>query len=62
MNLSSKANETFKKRLDNVIILNMGINSSEYSHRIIANENQVLIGSSEYIPLCESCYNKANNM
>lgn len=33
---------------------------SIYSHRIVKNNSQVLIGSSEYIPLCEKCYAKAN--
>lgn len=62
MNLVSKANEIFKMTGQCHNIKDGCINPSEYSHRIIANENQVLIGSSEYIPLCESCYNKANNM
>jgi thymidine kinase len=30
---------------------------SRYSHRIINNEDQVLIGIHEYIPLCENCFN-----
>ncbi len=36
------------------------IHDSLYSHRIVNNESQILIGSSEYIPLCEICYNKEN--
>ena len=34
--------------------------SSKYSHRIVNNSEQVLIGTHEYIPLCEDCYNKIN--
>ena len=33
-----------------------------YSHRIVNSYFQVLIGSAEYIPLCETCYVKENNL
>ena len=35
-------------------------NASLYTHRLVDNEAQVLIGSSEYIPLCENCWNLLN--
>lgn len=31
---------------------------SVYSYRIVSNLDQVYIGSSEYVPLCEKCYNE----
>ena len=36
--------------------------NSLYTHRIIENSenNQVVIGSTNYIPLCRKCYNQAN--
>ena len=34
---------------------------SKYSHRIIDFNNQVLIGISQYVPLCKHCYDKKNN-
>jgi len=34
--------------------------ASKYSHRIIDNDEQVYIGTHEYIPLCENCYNEIN--
>ena len=34
--------------------------ASLYSHRIINNEQQILIGTNEYIPLCEDCWNLLN--
>ena len=37
------------------------INPSKYSHRIIDFNNQVLIGITQYVPLCEQCYFKENN-
>jgi len=37
------------------------IHPSKYSHRLINNEEQVLIGITQYEPLCEECYNKKNN-
>jgi thymidine kinase len=30
---------------------------SRYSHRIVNNDKQILIGIHEYVPLCEECYN-----
>jgi thymidine kinase len=30
---------------------------SKYSHRIVNNDTQILIGVHEYVPLCEDCYN-----
>lgn len=36
------------------------IHPSKYSHRLINNEEQVLIGITQYEPLCEECYNKKN--
>ena len=36
-------------------------NASLYTHRLVDNEAQVLIGASEYIPLCENCWNLLNN-
>ena len=38
------------------------LNPSIYSHRLINNNKQILIGNKEYIPLCEECYNKINNI
>jgi len=35
-------------------------NTSQYSHRIVKNDDLVLIGSCEYVPLCERCYEKNN--
>ena len=34
---------------------------SLFSHRVVNNNDQVLIGSKEYIPLCENCYDKSND-
>lgn len=34
---------------------------SKYSHRIIDFNNQVLIGITQYVPLCEHCYNNEND-
>jgi thymidine kinase len=36
------------------------IRASRYSHRLINNSEQIFIGSHEYIPLCEDCYNIIN--
>tara|TARA_Y100000389_G_scaffold182124_2_gene198461 strand:- start:987 stop:1607 length:621 start_codon:yes stop_codon:yes gene_type:complete len=37
-------------------------NASLYSHRICKNKEQVLIGgNSDYIPLCNECYERENN-
>jgi len=30
---------------------------SKYSHRLVNNDTQILIGIHEYVPLCEDCYN-----
>lgn len=38
------------------------IHGSKYSHRLINNEEQLLIGITQYEPLCEECYNKKNNI
>lgn len=36
--------------------------ASCYSHRIVNSYFQILIGTSQYIPLCETCYIKENNL
>jgi len=38
--------------------------ASCYSHRLVNNTNyfQIFIGTSEYIPLCETCYIKENKL
>ena len=33
---------------------------SLYSHRVVKNKEQLLIGSNEYIPLCKFCYENIN--
>ena len=38
------------------------IHPSKYSHRLTNNEEQVLIGITQYEPLCDECYNKKNNI
>ena len=35
-------------------------NASLYTHRLVNNNKQILIGSSEYIPVCENCWNLLN--
>jgi thymidine kinase len=35
-------------------------NASLYTHRIVNNKAQVLIGVSEYIPVCDNCWNLLN--
>ncbi len=35
---------------------------SRFSHRTIKFDNQLLIGSDCYVPLCRLCYNKENSM
>lgn len=35
-------------------------NSSIYTHRLIQDSRQVVVGINEYIPLCRECYNKLN--
>jgi len=37
-------------------------NGSEYSYRLVENNNTILIGSNEYIPLCKECYIKRKNV
>lgn len=34
---------------------------SEFSHRIIKFDNQLLIGNDCYVPLCKKCYENINN-
>ena len=34
---------------------------SEFSHRIIQFDNQLLIGNDCYVPLCKNCYENINN-
>uniref|UniRef100_A0A6C0H3T7 thymidine kinase n=1 Tax=viral metagenome TaxID=1070528 RepID=A0A6C0H3T7_9ZZZZ len=36
--------------------------ASCYSHRSVNSHFQILIGTAEYIPLCETCYIKENNI
>jgi len=36
--------------------------ASCYSHRIVNSYFQILIGTSEYIPLCETCYIRENKL
>ena len=36
--------------------------ASQFSHRTVANSLQILIGYSQYIPLCEKCYNSENGL
>ena len=36
-------------------------NESLFTHRLVDNDSQVLIGSCEYIPVCENCWNLLNN-
>lgn len=33
---------------------------SEFTHRVIDNNEKILIGTNEYIPLCNICYNLMN--
>jgi thymidine kinase len=35
-------------------------NASLFTHRLVDIESQVLIGSNEYIPVCEKCWDKLN--
>lgn len=35
---------------------------SLFTHRLVDNDNQVLIGSSEYIPVCKECWEKLNKI
>lgn len=34
---------------------------SEFTHRIIEFDNQILIGTNSYVSLCDKCYKDANN-
>ena len=36
--------------------------ASEFSHRTVNNYLQILIGYSQYIPLCQQCYNRENGL
>ena len=36
-------------------------NASLFTHRLVDDNSQVLIGSIEYIPVCEECWDKLNN-
>jgi thymidine kinase len=36
--------------------------ASQFSHRTVANSLQILIGYSQYIPLCEKCYVSENGL
>jgi thymidine kinase len=36
--------------------------ASQFSHRTVANSLQILIGYSQYIPLCEKCYISENGL
>ena len=56
MDLTNFASKTFKM----FGTCNKCNNASLYTHRLVTNDNQVLIGSSEYIPLCENCWNLLN--
>ena len=58
MDLLSKATNVFK--MTGKCVKCNG--ASCYSHRIVASYFQILIGTSEYIPLCETCYIRENNL
>lgn len=58
MNLVSSATKVYA--LKGVCKLCKG--ASEFSHRTVANSLQILIGYSQYIPLCEKCYNSENGL
>jgi thymidine kinase len=36
------------------------LNAAQFSHRVTAEQEQVLIGSNNYIPLCRPCYRRMN--
>lgn len=36
-------------------------NKSIYTHRLVDNNKQILIGNTNYIPTCEKCWNKLNH-
>jgi thymidine kinase len=58
MNLVSSATKVYA--LKGVCKLCAG--ASEFSHRTVANSLQILIGYSQYIPLCEKCYVSENGL
>ena len=58
MDLLSKATNVFK--MTGKCVKCNGL--SCYSHRIVSSYFQILIGTSEYIPLCEQCYNRENGL
>ena len=58
MDLLSKATNVFK--MTGKCVKCNG--ASCYSHRNVASYFQILIGTSEYIPLCETCYIRENNL
>ena len=58
MDLLSKATNVFK--MTGKCVKCNGL--SCYSHRIVSSYFQILIGTSEYIPLCETCYIRENNL
>lgn len=57
MNLKSRASQVYhmKGKCDKCE------KESLFTHRLVDNDNQVLIGSSEYIPVCEDCWDVLNN-
>ena len=58
MDLLSRATNVFK--MTGKCVKCNGL--SCYSHRIVSSYFQILIGTSEYIPLCEQCYNRENGL
>lgn len=58
MDLLSKATNVFK--MTGKCVKCNG--ASCYSHRTVASYFRILIGTTEYIPLCETCYIKENNL
>ena len=58
MDLLSKATNVFK--MTGKCVKCNG--TSCYSHRTVASYFQILIGTTEYIPLCETCYIRENNL
>jgi thymidine kinase len=58
MDLLSKATNVFK--MTGKCVKCNG--ASCYSHRTVASYFQILIGTTEYIPLCETCYIRENNL
>jgi thymidine kinase len=58
MNLVSSATKVYA--LKGVCKLCNG--ASQFSHRTVANSLQILIGYSQYIPLCEKCYVSENGL